>query len=459
MKKIRVGCSVRVSHEEQARDGLSIQTQIDHLKTYIANHKELVLVDFYVDEGVSADKLKKRTEMQRLLRDVQDGKVDMILFTKLDRWFRSVQKYYEVQSILDKHNCNWKAILEDYETETASGRFKVNIMLSVAQNEREKTSERIKDVFQYKVKNGEALYGDGAVPFGFTTKVIDGKRRIVHKKEEEEILKVLLKHYYTFQSVRKTIKFARSEYDLFLSYNRFHLLLKNPLLYGCYRDNANYCEPYITKTRFDEIQAILKKNIRVRSATHEHLFSSMLVCPCCGRYLIGTVSYYTSASGERKCNLGYRCDSYWNGKRKICTFGKSKSQKRVEKDLLNNIVPMLESYIIECEAKEKAVVKKPINREKIQAELDRLNNMYLKGRISEEVYDNKYTELNKKLLESVDIPKYKKDARNEIKALTGINLHELYNTFDDAEKRTFLRGIINKIFLDENCNITEIEFL
>jgi DNA invertase Pin-like site-specific DNA recombinase len=307
MKKIRVGCMVRVSHEEQARDGLSIQTQIEHLKSYVEEHKELVLVDFYVDEGVSADKLKQRIQFQRLLKDVQEGKIDMILFTKLDRWFRSVEKYYQVQPILEKNNVVWKAILEDFETESANGRFKVNLYLSLGQVEREKASERIKDVFQYKVKNGEALYGDEATPFGFA--VVD--KKMVHNKDEEEIVKVLLNHYYVYQSVRKTVMFAQSEYGILLSYPRFRRLLSSTMLYECYRDNLNYCEPYITKERFDEIQAILKKNIRVRNAKYEYIFSGLITCPICGCNMVGTVSHTKRADGTKRVHLGYRCDGYF----------------------------------------------------------------------------------------------------------------------------------------------------
>ena len=52
----------------------------------------------------------------RLLNDIEHDKVDIVLFCKLDRWFRSVQAYYQIQPILDAHNTAWQAIQEDYET-------------------------------------------------------------------------------------------------------------------------------------------------------------------------------------------------------------------------------------------------------------------------------------------------------------------------------------------------------
>ena len=78
------------------------------------------------------------------------GKIDIVVFTKLDRWFRNIAEYYKVQEVLETHNVNWKTIHEDYDTSTASGRLKINIMLSVAQDEADRTSERIKAVFDSK---------------------------------------------------------------------------------------------------------------------------------------------------------------------------------------------------------------------------------------------------------------------------------------------------------------------
>ena len=98
----RVGCYERVSTEEQALKGFSIDAQIDNLEEYCKD-KKLKVVDHYTDEGISGAKPPlKRPALQRLLDDVAAGKIDMILFTKLDRWFRSVPEYFKVQEILEQ---------------------------------------------------------------------------------------------------------------------------------------------------------------------------------------------------------------------------------------------------------------------------------------------------------------------------------------------------------------------
>ena len=119
---MRVALYCRVSTEEQARHGLSLDDQKNALIEY-AKTNGMSVVGIYEDAGISARKpYKKRPAILRLLEDVRAKKIDIILFTKLDRWFRNVGNYYAVQEILDAHNVSWRAILEDYETVTASGR-------------------------------------------------------------------------------------------------------------------------------------------------------------------------------------------------------------------------------------------------------------------------------------------------------------------------------------------------
>ena len=146
----RVFLYVRVSTEEQALHGLSIEAQTAALQVWAQTNGHKV-VGVYTDAGVSARKpASKRPELQRLLGDVRAGKGELIVFTKLDRWFRNIAEYYKVQEVLEKHHVDWRTIHEDYDTSTASGRLKINIMLSVAQDEADRASERIKAINEMK---------------------------------------------------------------------------------------------------------------------------------------------------------------------------------------------------------------------------------------------------------------------------------------------------------------------
>lgn len=455
-KIIKVGAYCRVSHDDQKKHGFSIPTQKSMINSFLAEHKEMMLVDFYIDEGIPASKIKKRLELHRLLKDIENGKIDMVIFTRLDRWGRDLSIYYKLQDILEKNNVTWQATCEDYETKTASGKFKVNIMMSVAQQEKEKCGERIKDVFEEKIKNGEAV--TGATPFGWMIKEIEGKKRVVRNPEEEETLRAMIEHFKTYHSLRKTIMYAQDTFEHYPSYNCFYRILKNTFLYGAFRDNQNYCEGYMTKPEFDEIQLLLDNNLRYRNDNHTYIFSKLLKCPVCGGNLTGYCSWTTHANGNRKANLGYRCESYWFARKKSdCTFNTSKSQPKLEVAVLKNIMPMLNQYIIECEASQKKVVKKA-DVDKIKAEMERLNNMYLKGRISEDDYDNKYVDLNNKLMQAQATEEHI-SVSDELKALQGININDLYQTFSDEEKMAFFRGIVREIHIDTDYNITNIIFL
>ena len=155
-----------------------------------------------MDAGISARKpATKRPELQRLLNDVRAGLVDVILFTKLDRWFRNIAEYYKVQEVLEKHHVNWRTIQEDYDTSTASGRLKINIMLRVAQDEADRTGERIKAVFESKLMRNEPI--SGKVPLGYK---IENKRLVI-EPEKADIVRDIFRYYISTRSIRETRKY------------------------------------------------------------------------------------------------------------------------------------------------------------------------------------------------------------------------------------------------------------
>ena len=116
----RVFLYVLVSTEEQAVHGLSIEAQTAALEGWARANRHRV-VGVYTDAGISARKpASKRPELQRLLADARAGKGDLIVFTKLDRWFRNIAEYYKVQEVLEACRVDWKTIHEDYDTSTRS---------------------------------------------------------------------------------------------------------------------------------------------------------------------------------------------------------------------------------------------------------------------------------------------------------------------------------------------------
>lgn len=122
IKILRTAVYVRVSTEQQAKNGDSVDEQKSTCLDYVKQHENLVLADTYVDEGISGQKLE-RGEFQRLMDDVCDGKIDLIIFTKLDRWFRSLRHYLNTQEILQKYGVDWIAVSQPfYDTTSPQGR-------------------------------------------------------------------------------------------------------------------------------------------------------------------------------------------------------------------------------------------------------------------------------------------------------------------------------------------------
>ena len=119
----RAALYIRVSTEEQAKKGYSLPAQKEDLESY-AKKNGYAIVGYYIDEGKSArKKYTNRKEFMRMIEDVKADKIDVILFIKLDRWFRSVADYYKIQEILDAHGVAWKTTQEHYDTETTNGRL------------------------------------------------------------------------------------------------------------------------------------------------------------------------------------------------------------------------------------------------------------------------------------------------------------------------------------------------
>lgn len=447
MRKKRVAKYRRVSTKEQSIHGFSLQAQTEQLDKYAEEHN-FVIVGDYVDEGISASNLQ-RPALQELLDDVRAGKIDLIIFTKLDRWFRSVSHYYKIQEILEKHNVPWRTVLEDYNTETSDGKFKVNIMLSVAQQELDRTSERIKVVFESKIKNKQVI--NGSLPIGYKIGIVNGQKQVVKDESKEELVLDFFTHFEIHQSLRATMRFINDKYDLPINYDSCKRMLKNTLYMGKYRDVKDYCEPYLTEEKFNKIQRIFKDKKQVKKYKHTYLFTGLISCPICGKSTSGSLL----KSGNRaKTYYYYRCNRASSQLK--CTNKSRIAEQPIEMYLLEHIEEELQNHIFQSEIEQVSKPKPKYDKSKIKAEIDRLNKMYQKGRIEDDEYDEEYDRLQAKLdLCNEHLPE--RDLR-PLKAFLESDFRTMYDTLKREEKRSLWRSIIKRIVVHDNDNI-DIEFL
>lgn len=434
---------IRVSTAEQSTKGLSIETQTAEIAAYAKQHN-MKLEDVYIDRGITARKsLEKRLEFMRMMKDVESGKINHIIVLRLDRFFRNVYDYHKMMNeYLEPNKCDWSAVKEQYTTETTNGRLMINLRLSIAEQECDTDSDRIKDVLAHRASQGYAI--TGSLPMGL--KIVD--HRVVPDEEKRHIIVDIFKKMELFSSVRKTLFYINETYGLKMYYGSLMRLIKNPMFYGNYRGMDNYCEPIITKEQFDRVQRLIKNNVRLRKNKHIYIFSGLVVCNHCG----GKASGIYSISNKKY--FFYRCNKA--RMEEMCDNKISISQKIIENYLLDNVEHLLKEYIISVELLEKKPKQQKNNRKAVEKKIQRLNDLYVNGFIDMDKYRADYAELQEQI---IDLPEEqpKKDL-TEIKKFLEGDFKNVYNSLTDVQKQSLWRKVIKEIRVSGK-NIVDIKFL
>ena len=425
---MRVALYARVSTEEQARHGLSIDAQLAALRAW-AQREGHTIAGEYIDNGVSARKAPvKRPELQRLLSDIPAGEIALVAFTKLDRWTRNIKGYYQVQDILDAHGVAWAAIQEDYETMTASGRFKVNIMLSVAENEADRTAERIRAVNEYKIDRGEIV--NGSIPIGYR---VEGKRLV--PDDQAGIIRGVFAQYAATGSIHACMDYLAAR-GVRLHNNSVNRLLRNPIYKGTYRGNMTFCTPIIQPAEFDAIQAQIKRrSVRHNQTGRIYLFSGLIRCGVCGRAMTGITNNRTYPS--------YRCTNAAQNHQ--CQNRRYVNEEKLVSALLPSLRSSLALYVEDLHAD-----AAPMDAEKEKAALNRrlekLKDLYLDDLITRDQYKTDHAEITRRLAE---LEAATATAPTFARALDTIN-GSSYETLDREGQRRFWRAIVQAVIIPED---------
>lgn len=431
----RAALYIRVSTEEQAKKGYSLPAQRENLEEF-AKKNGYTVAGCYIDEGKSArKKYANRKEFMRMLEDVKAGRIDVILFIKLDRWFRSVADYYKIQEILDAHNVAWKTTQEHYDTETTNGRLYINIRLSVAQDESDRDSDRIKFVFDSKVARGEVI--TGSLPLGLTIR----DKHVVPDPETADIAQTLFHHYRAHGSAGAAARHIQDTYGLFLQDHTVRRMLRNPLYKGAYRDNPSYCQPLIPPQEFDAIQKQLEsRSIRRSPVGRVYLFSGLVRCACCGRGMSGSYS----ASGGREYYL-YRCRGACV--QHSCPHRRQMSEGRLEQWLLLQLAKELDRWELFWTVEPVQPRRSGPGQGTIRRRLERLKDLYVNELITLEQYQQDYSKYSLQLQQAGGASSPPPVPQLPEELLSG-GFGSIYAALDRAHRRDFWYGIIREIRLD-----------
>lgn len=444
---------VRVSTEEQAINGDSLRTQREELTKYALSNG-FHIYGIYEDDGFSATNLK-RPALQRLLKDVEQNKINRILITKLDRLSRGVRNYYKILDVLDENGVFWQTVFEKYDSSTANGRLHINIMLSVAENESAQTSERIRSVFKTKTENKELI--SGKIPIGLKRE----NKKLVIDEDKKQVILDAFQFYKETTSAYQTFQKLDLKYpELQLNYMRTYRILTNKLYIGIketrYGDIENFCHAIIDNDIFENTQKLLKKNARKKSANNSggYIFQSILKCAECG-YTLGGKFYSKNCDSSK---YYYICKRHHLAQK--CSCKTNFNEIKIEEKLLQEFNSQLKKYIASYEYKEKHYKEMDMSKEisSLESKLNKLKDLYVRDLIRIEDYEKDYKQYVSQLEEmynqqkkiETNIPDNNLDM---LKSFLSNNFLLEYNKFSRLQKRRLWLSIIDYITIDKDYNM------
>lgn len=272
MKKAGLYC--RVSTDIQM-EGYSIDAQKDFLKSYCKMH-EIEDYEFYIDGGYSGSNIE-RPDMQRLIEDVEDGKIDVVVVFKLDRLSRSQKDtLYLIEEVFNPNNCGFVSIKENFDTNTPFGKAMVGILSVFAQLERETILERTRIGRKKRAEEG-LWYGTGNLPFAYD---YDEKQGIlIPNPERVQMVKKMIDLYLQGTPMTQVGEIFG------LQDNTVRNIFTSPVSLGKipYKDEVfeGKHEAIIDQETYDKLQ----EKIEERSITYKHanyLLAGKVVCGHCG---------------------------------------------------------------------------------------------------------------------------------------------------------------------------------
>ena len=431
---MRAAIYVRVSSDKQVKEGDSISAQLDALRKYIRKYRYECVGEF-VDDGISGTKYSERDELQRLMELVESDAVDIICFTKLDRWFRSIKHYINIQSKLDEHNVAWLAIWEPiYDTMTPQGRLIVNQMMSIAQFEAENTSSRIKQVFAYKAQNREVLSGN--IPPGYS---IENKHLVPNEQAND--IRRAFDVYDRTNSIADTVR-AMEGTGLPTTTQGMKYLLKRKVYIGEAHGLADFCEPIVERDVFDRVQIALGRNIK-RSQKHTYLFTGLIHCKDCGSLMISSCR-----NGRGDKSLYYRCKGHYQKLQDRCVNSKVIYESVLEKMLIDMLPDLIVEQVEMHKKRSAPVISYERQKSALEKKIERLKVLFVNDEISLEEYRVDKATLMKQIEQLA--PVKPSEPPQAVLQLQGMDVKAIYETLTKEERRTFWRGIIKDIRFDHD---------
>ena len=410
--KDRAGIYIRVSTEDQAREGFSLGEQEEKLRQ-LCKYKDFEVYKVYKDAGISAKDMEHRPQFQKMLEDMKDGKINYIVAYKLDRVTRSVRDLETLISTLEQYHCYLVCDRDDINTETANGRFFVRMLTVLSQLEIEIVSERTKFGMTGAIKAGHI---PGSCPLGYFRDK-DKVCRIDHATKDIvlRIFNMYLegKSYQTIANILDKEKVLYPEKKKWtdstikrIIHNRVYVGDFERYKYDADKETElymNVVEPLISRAMWEEVQKQTSINQRTFSRDRVYIFFQKLICPDCGNIMT-----CKGSGGEKKKYVYYHCTS-------CKTYFR---EDLIEDCLIEYILDLIEYdynvkkffYPILAEKKNSQTKELEEQIKKLKEQKDRLKKAYMSGVIELEdvkedfkLIDDKLVKLENQKIDALDV--------------------------------------------------------
>ncbi|MBQ6282812.1 MAG: recombinase family protein [Bacilli bacterium] len=394
------GIYIRVSTEDQAREGFSLGEQEEKLKQ-LCDYKGYEVYKVYCDAGISAKDMEHRPKFQEMLKDMQDKKINYIVAYKLDRITRSVRDLEELITQLEKYNTYLVCDRDDVNTSTANGRFFVRMLTVLSQLEIEIVSERTKFGLNGAIKSGHL---PGPVALGFKK---DGNRKTIIDPATAPIVKRIFDLYLQGKTFLQISNIFNEENILNKKWKDTHIerIINNKLYMGDYEMYKrlkewkdiepviymNVVEPIIPRYIWEECQAQKIINQRTYTRDRVYTFFQKLKCPKCGK-----IMKCKGSGGKKRKYVYYNCEDCHENIRESYVekaFEKIVGQLiRFDNEYNNLFLPLFAD-------KEKVVNKSNIEQEIINLtkQKERIKKAYLREVVELDDFKEDLKVINEKL--------------------------------------------------------------
>jgi site-specific DNA recombinase len=301
----------RVSTDEQAMHGFSLEAQKDRLIAYCQSQgwKDY---EVYMDDGYSGTTLD-RPALNRLIRHIERGMIDCVVVYRLDRLSRRQRHcLYLLEEVFEANGVAFKSATEPFDTSTPLGKAMLGILAVFAQLERDTIIERTKEGHYKRARQG--LWGGGPQPFGYRWNKEQERLEIV--PEEAQIVRGIFRRFLDGHSLSAIADWARARSkEKWWDHTVVKMTLQRDVYagvvqYGRERAPGNH-EPIIDMDTFERAQRELKQRLSGRRAAGKYLLSGLLRCGECGEPIV----HHHVKRGEGKYVHYYVCTRKQKGKR------------------------------------------------------------------------------------------------------------------------------------------------